>query len=112
MCYVKQSEDHILYTHVCLCLCPLSSHAGAWFRGLEEGAAAAAASAASAAASTLDSSNTWLAAIVHFSWVHLYAASVGTMQLQAAGQLVLVTAAAGGPTAAAAAARGAAGEAL
>jgi hypothetical protein len=67
------------------------SCAGAWFRGLEEGAAAAAASAASAAAS----SNSWLAAVVHFSWVHLYAASLGTLQLQAAGQLVPVTAAAG-----------------
>ena len=72
---------------------------GAWFRGLEEGAAAAAASAANAAASTLDSGNSWLAAIVHFSWVHLYAASLGTMQLQAAGHLVPLTAAAGGPTA-------------
>lgn len=70
--------------------------AGAWFRGLEEGAAAAAASAANAAASTIDSSNSWLAAIVHFSWVHLYAASLGTMQLQAVGQLVPATAAAAG----------------
>jgi len=78
-----------------LCLC-----AGAWFRGLEEGAAAAAASAVNAAASTIDSSDSWLAAIVHFSWVHLYAASLGTMQLQAVGQLVPATAAAGAAAAA------------
>lgn len=73
---------------------------GAWFRGLEEGAAAAAASAVNAAASTIDSSDSWLAAIVHFSWVHLYAASLGTMQLQAVGQLVPATAAAGAAAAA------------
>ncbi len=76
--------------------------AGAWFRGLEEGAAAAAASAASAAANTIDNSNSWLAAVVHFSWVHLYAASLGTLQLQAAGQLVPAIAAAGGHSSAAA----------
>jgi hypothetical protein len=70
-------------------------YAGAWFRGLEEGAAAAAASAANAAAMSLDSSNSWLAAVVHFSWVHLYAASLGTLQLQAAGQWVPATAAGG-----------------
>jgi hypothetical protein len=75
---------------------------GAWFNGLEEGAAAAAASAANAAANTIDSSNSWLAAVVHFSWVHLYAASLGTLQLQAAGQLVPATAAAGGHSSAAA----------
>jgi hypothetical protein len=64
---------------------------GAWFKGLEAGAAAA----ASAAASTLDDSNSWLAAVVHFSWVHLYAASLGTLQLQGGEQLVPITAATG-----------------
>eukprot|EP00879_Flechtneria_rotunda_P000506 GHRR01000610.1.p1 GENE.GHRR01000610.1~~GHRR01000610.1.p1 ORF type:complete len:344 (+),score=81.40 GHRR01000610.1:198-1229(+) len=64
---------------------------GAWFKGLEKGAAAAA-SAANAAASSIGS-NSWLTAIVHFSWVHLYAALLGTMQLQAADQLVPATAA-------------------
>lgn len=68
--------------------CSAALLAGAWLRGLEEGAAAAAVSAASVA----DSSSSWLAAIVHFSWVHLYAALLGTMQLQGADQLVPVPA--------------------
>lgn len=67
---------------------PQQAVPGAWLRGLEEGAAAAAVSAASVA----DSSSSWLAAIVHFSWVHLYAALLGTMQLQGADQLVPVPA--------------------
>lgn len=68
----------------------LLSCAGAWFRGLEEGAAAAAASAANAAANTIDSSSSWLDAD---------AAALGSLQLQAAGQLVPATAAAGSITA-------------
>ena len=69
---------------------PLRCCTGAWFKGLEQGAAAA----ASAAATTLDGSNSWLTAIVHFSWVHLYAASLGTLQLQGGEQqLVPATAA-------------------
>jgi hypothetical protein len=71
-----------------LLLLSIAVLAGAWLRGLEEGAAAAAVSAASVA----DSSSSHLAAIVHFSWVHLYAALLGTMQLQGADQLVPVPA--------------------
>lgn len=84
MCDVGLAADH----RVSGC-CVLLSCAGAWFRGLEEGAAAAAASAASAAASTIDSSSSWLDAD---------SASLGTLQLQGAGQLVPATAAAAGST--------------